>query len=111
MEKITTIAKALSEEKRLRILMALHGQELCSCEISGLLDLTDSTVSTHMAILKRAGLVESRKDGRWVYYRLPKEAGPKVQAALNWVYAALKNTPGIKEDEAKLKGAKACKTN
>ena len=111
MEKVITIAKALSEEKRLRVLMALRGRELCSCNISELLNLTDSTVSTHMAILKRAGLVESRKDGRWVYYRLPVQAAAEAEMALNWVHGSLRTSPAAKEDEKRLMGEKTCPKN
>ncbi len=111
MESIVTIAKALSEEKRLRVLMALRGRELCSCRISELLKLTDSTVSTHMAVLKRAGLVESRKDGRWVYYRLIRHPKPEAEAALNWIHTALQNKGQTKKDEEKLKGKAACKSD
>jgi len=110
-ETIVNIAKAFSEAKRLRILMALRKRELCSCEISELLALTDSTVSTHMGILKRAGLVVSRKDGRWVHYRLPEEPETQIRDVLNWIHSTLKDSPRIKEDEAKLKGAKVCGTN
>ncbi len=111
MEKVITIAKALSEEKRLRVLMALRGRELCSCNISELLNLTDSTVSTHMAILKRAGLVESRKDGRWVYYRLPVQAAAEAEMALNWIHGSLIMSPVVKEDEKRLMGEKTCPKN
>ena len=106
METIVTIAKALSEEHRLRVLMALHGRELCSCNISDLLSLSDSTVSTHMAILKRGRLVESRKDGRWVYYRLPAHSEPEVQIALDWIHKILGNSLKVKENEHK--GVQAC---
>ncbi len=108
METIVTIAKALSEEHRLRVLMALHDRELCSCNISDLLNLSDSTVSTHMAILKRARLVESRKDGRWVYYRLPAHPEPEVQTALDWIHKTLGNSFQVKEDEMNLKGVQTC---
>ncbi len=111
MKSVIEISKALSEENRLRILMALRKRELCSCEISGLLGLTDSTVSTHMAILKRAGLVESRKEGRWVHYRLPKQAKTEIQSALDWVHKTLQNVSRVKEDERKLKGLGLCDRN
>ena len=111
MQIIVTIAKALSEENRLRVLTALRGRELCACEISELLGLTDSTVSTHMAILKRAGLVQSRKSGRWVYYRLPDKPESAVQKALDWIHKTLDGSVRAKEDEAKLKGIKSCKRN
>lgn len=111
MEPILEIARALSEEKRLRILMALQGRELCTCELSRLLDLTDSTVSTHMAILKRAGLVESRKSGRWVYYSIPTDPEPAVKEAIRWITTILKDSRQAREDADKLKGVLRCQSD
>lgn len=60
------ITKALAEENRVRILLALEGRELCVCQIFELLDLAPSTVSKHLSILRQARLVEGRKEGRWM---------------------------------------------
>jgi len=76
MREFMAIAKALADESRTRVLMFLRGGELCVCQIVEMLGLAPSTVSKHMAILHQARLVESRKDGRWTYYRLPKEDAP-----------------------------------
>jgi DNA-binding transcriptional ArsR family regulator len=65
--------KALSDPQRVIALMALNDGELCMCQIVKLLGLASSTVSAHMGILKQAGLVDARKDGRWVYYRMADE--------------------------------------
>ncbi len=73
MELLVDIAKALSDSNRVRALAALQHGELCVCQLIELLKLAPSTVSKHMSILKQAGLVESRKDSRWVYYRLPEQ--------------------------------------
>lgn len=62
--------KALGDESRLRTFNVLRDGELCVCQIVELLGLAPSTVSKHMSILKQAGLVASRKEGRWIYYRL-----------------------------------------
>ncbi len=64
------IFKALADESRLRTFNVLRQGELCVCQITELLELAPSTVSKHMSILRQAGLVESRKEGRWIYYRL-----------------------------------------
>lgn len=60
--------KALTDENRVRILMALRGRELCVCQITGMLDLSPSTTSKHLSILRQARLIESHKKGKWVYY-------------------------------------------
>lgn len=69
MQEAISVLKALADENRLRALLALQQRELCVCQITALLELAPSTVSEHMSILKQAGLVTSRKDGRWIYYR------------------------------------------
>jgi ArsR family transcriptional regulator len=76
--KFLAISKALSDKHRVRALMALRGGELCVCQLIELLSLAPSTVSKHMSILRSAGLVECRKDSRWVYYRLPERGADEL---------------------------------
>ena len=64
------IHKAIGHPARLRILAMLRPAELCVCQIKAVLQLAASTVSAHLAEVKAAGLVEERKAGRWVHYRL-----------------------------------------
>ena len=71
-----TVLKAMGHPVRLRILGMLRSGELCVCQMTALLDLATSTVSAHLADLKRAGLVNETKDGRWVFYRLTDEEPP-----------------------------------
>ena len=73
MRDLMAVIKALADENRVRILMALSPKELCVCQVVELLGLAPSTVSKHMAILKQAGLVDSRKEGRWMFYRRAEE--------------------------------------
>lgn len=70
-------AKALSDPNRVRALMALRRGELCLCQIIELLAIAPSTASKHMSILKSAGLVESRKEEKWIYYRLTENSSLK----------------------------------
>lgn len=98
------ITKALADENRIRALMALRNGELCVCQITELFGLAASTVSKHLSILYQAGLVESRKDGRWIYYRRPGKAAPAaVRRAIEWVDTCLAANPRIVEDAEKLK--------
>lgn len=102
MIEILNITKALADENRVRALMMLAGGELCVCQIIEMLGLAPSTVSKHMSILRNAGLVETRKDGRWIYYRL---AGGNANAAneiLGWLEKHLKNNHKILSDIKKL---------
>ena len=70
MKKTAHIFKALSDETRLRILALLGQGELCVCDLMAILELPQSTVSRHLAYLRHAGLVEDRRQGVWMYYRL-----------------------------------------
>lgn len=103
MREMLDITKALADGNRLRILMALAGGELCVCQIVALLQLAPSTTSKHMAILRQARLVESRKEGRWMYYRLPDREAPKaVKDAVAWVRRHLAESPQIVRDGKEL---------
>ena len=104
MREVLDITKALADGNRLRVLMALGGGELCVCQIVELLQLAPSTTSKHMAILRQARLVESRKEGRWMYYRLPDRDAPQAaKDAVAWVRHNLAESPRIVRDEKELK--------
>ncbi len=104
MEDIINIAKAFSDSNRVRTLLALRNGELCVCRIIELLGLAPSTVSKHMTVLKHAGLVKSRKEEKWIYYRLPDSADrdTKIQRALEWVFGSLSKDEKIIEDSENL---------
>ena len=98
------VFKALADENRLRALCALRGGELCVCQIIALLDLAPSTVSKHLSILRAARLVDSRKNGRWMHYRLSKEfRAPSTGKILALLFADLARTKRIAEDRKRLK--------
>jgi ArsR family transcriptional regulator len=68
------VFKALASEDRLRVLEALRDSERCGCELQVVLNAPQSTVATHLRKLKQAGLVKSRKKGKWSYYRIADTA-------------------------------------
>jgi len=104
MRDFMNITGALADETRVRTLLALRQGELCVCQITELFGFAPSTVSKHLSLLFQAGLVESRKDGRWIYYKLPgKSATPEVREALVWVEKSLGKSPDALEDSKKLK--------
>jgi ArsR family transcriptional regulator len=70
MDDILNIFKALSDETRLRILKLLERGELCVCDLFSALDMIQPKVSFHLGVLKEAGLIRDRKEGRWVHYRI-----------------------------------------
>lgn len=103
-EEFTGITKALSDQHRVRAFMALLRGELCACQIIELLSLAPSTVSKHMSILKNAGLVESRKDSRWVYYRLTESINKQeIHEIIKITISLIQNDHVINEDNKRMK--------
>ena len=101
MERELNIFKALSDKNRLRVMMALaRHKELCACQITEMLGVTGATASRHMGLLLATGMVCSRKDGRWVFYRLTEEG--KVNPLLLWAQKSLGENIDLAQDEITL---------
>lgn len=90
MKEFLHLTKALADENRVRLLLALRRGELCACQLTEFIQLAPSTVSKHLFLLKHAGLLESRKEGRWIYFKLAgKDAPVAVREAIDWVNKSL----------------------
>lgn len=89
MEKYVDLYKALSDKMRLRIMRVLcqANQELCVCEIMDSLNESQYNVSRHLKILKNSGLIQERKQGRWVFYSLSKPANQVQERLLDTIQA------------------------
>ena len=95
--------KALGDESRLRALAALRGGELCVCRLIALLGLAPSTVSKHLSILRAARLVDSRKEGRWMYYRLSQDfRPPSAGRILDLMFKDMESTARFSGDRKRL---------
>ncbi len=104
LDRVLEITKALADESRVRALMALRGRELCVCQIIELLQLAGSTISKHMSILKQAGLVAARKEGRWIYFRLAEDSEQaEVVEAIAYLRQQLRNDERIRADRRRLR--------
>ena len=109
MRSTLKITKALSDIQRLRVLLMLRTGELCVCQVIAVLGLAPSTVSKHLSILSAADLVDSRKEGRWAYYRLPQgEALKAVKPVLKWLEGALADDESVAKDAENLEAALSC---
>jgi ArsR family transcriptional regulator len=82
MQAAIAFAKALADQTRLRVIAALRQRELCVCELCDALEATQSTLSTHLTLLRGAGITRTRKQGKWIYYRLSDEAAPLIETFL-----------------------------
>ena len=104
MRECMAITKALADENRTRIAMFLRGGELCVCQITELFGLAPSTISKHLSILRAARLVDSRKEGRWMYYRLSKAfRTPSTGKMLALLFKEIEKTARISRDRKHLK--------
>src|SRR5947209_4143300 len=74
LDRAVALFHALSDPIRLRTLELLRSGEMCVCDLQGELDLAQSRLSFHLRVLKDAGLVEDRREGRWSYYTIVPDA-------------------------------------
>jgi ArsR family transcriptional regulator len=70
LRELEDVFAALGDATRLKILKIIADEELCSCEVQAALELTQPTTSHHLGILERAGLLSSRRNGKWVFYKI-----------------------------------------
>lgn len=103
MRQLETALKAAGDPTRTRILKLLEGGELCVCQIQAVLRLAPSTTSKHLSTLKTAGLVDDRREGRWVHYALASDAhNPYAPDVLRLVRGALADDAKIADDRRRL---------
>jgi ArsR family transcriptional regulator len=76
------LLKALADPVRLRVIESLGGGERCVCELTAELGLAQSKLSFHLKVMRQAGLLHAREEGRWIYYRLCREALAALQVWL-----------------------------
>jgi DNA-binding transcriptional ArsR family regulator len=93
------VARALGHPARLRTVAMLRSGELCPCQMTEVLRLAGSTVSVHLKELKRAGLIEERKEGRWVFFALASD--PSARRWIETALDAVADDPQL-EDDARL---------
>ncbi len=102
MKKTAQLFKALSDETRLRILALLAEGELCVCDLMATLELPQSTVSRHLAYLRNTELVEDRRQGVWMYYRLAEKGGALRRDLMALLQIHLNKLPQTRQDQSSL---------
>ncbi len=93
-----TVLRALADQTRLRILGLLMAGETCVCDIHASLRVPQPTASRHLAYLRRAGLVDTRREGLWVYYRLASPADALLRSLLDCAVHCLSHLPSTEVD-------------
>jgi ArsR family transcriptional regulator, arsenate/arsenite/antimonite-responsive transcriptional repressor len=107
MRELELVLKAAADPTRTRILKMLEGGGLCVCQVQIVLGLAPSTVSKHLSILKTAGLVEDRRDGKWIEYALVSgERNPYAKQVLAMLCGLLDRDPAIVADRMRLREIK-----
>ena len=94
--------KTLSDSTRLRLLNLLAEGEVCVCDLHGTLGLEQPKVSRHLARLRRAGLVEVERDGKWMHYRLARHGDPLVRNVLEGLRAWMRQHPRLNSERGRL---------
>src|SRR3954464_13519355 len=102
MTGMETLFKALADETRLRILGLLLTGEVCVCDIHESLKIPQSKASRHLAYLRRAGLVDTRRSGLWIHYRLGRLSNPVLAAIVDAVRHALSHLEIVRKDAERL---------
>src|SRR3954462_12602952 len=100
--------KALGDRTRLRILGLLLTGEVCVCHIHESLKIPQPKASRHLAYLRKAGLVETRRDGLWIHYRMTSRADPVLNAITDAVRHALTHLDVVKKDADRLEKRTGC---
>jgi ArsR family transcriptional regulator, arsenate/arsenite/antimonite-responsive transcriptional repressor len=78
-QELVAVARTLGDPTRIRIVAALRNGELCVCELVDALDISQSTLSSHLQICREAGLVTARRESRWIYYSLSTRYAPLIE--------------------------------
>ena len=96
--------RALADRTRLRLLNLIGDQEVCVCFFVEILGTNQPKISRHLAYLRRAGIVEARREGKWMHYRLAKPPDPTAQRFLQEIRAWLQNDAAMTKDRKRLDG-------
>lgn len=105
---LEALFKALADTTRLRILNLLLAGEVCVCDIHDTLGIPQPKASRHLAYLRAAGLVDARKDGQWVHYRLSESQGPVVGVIRDAVVHALGHVDAVRRDAQRFEKRTGC---
>ncbi len=109
---LTKLFRALGDETRVRIVALLVHGELCVCHVEKALDISQPNCSRQLGILKSAAIVDSRRDGSWVYYRIAEQEYESLTNVLGVLSKTFGSERALRADHARLKkncGPNACK--
>ena len=102
MRDVTSIGQAIVDPTRVRIIAALRLGELCVCELVDALEISQSTLSTHLQVLRQTGVVSTRREGRWIYYSLTDQKRGLIEAIFSHIQRQLDVDPRLRRDSERI---------
>jgi ArsR family transcriptional regulator len=102
--ELETFFRALADRTRLRLLNLMGDDEVCVCFFVEIIGPNQPNISRHLAYLRRAGIVEARREGKWIHYRIVEPENPALQTLLRNVRASITNDPKMAKDRKQLNG-------
>ncbi len=108
LDSTVELFKAFADPVRLRLLNLLSDGEVCVCHLHETLELPQSTVSRHLAYLRKRSLVIGRKEGLWVHYRLAKPVGELHRMLISGLGSCAQAVTTLAEDRKRLTGRGCC---
>jgi ArsR family transcriptional regulator len=102
MLELVAIAKALGDPTRVRIVSALRNGELCVCELVDSLDISQSSLSSHLQICRQTGVLTTRKESRWIYYSLSTRYAPLIETIFS-EFPTVRTDEQLRRDARRLK--------
>ncbi len=101
MKESIAFAQALGDETRFRVLHLILEQWMCVCELADVLKLPQSTLSSHLQVIQKAGLLKSEKKGKWMFYRVGKSVRPLLTAVYDHFEISAATNKTLAGDAAK----------
>src|ERR1700730_11520280 len=111
MRDVTSIGQAIVDPTRVRIIAALRLGELCVCELVDALEISQSTLSSHLQVLRQTGLVTTRKEGRWIYYSLTDQKTALIEAIFSHMQPDGDAAPRLRRDSKRIERRLAIREN
>jgi ArsR family transcriptional regulator, arsenate/arsenite/antimonite-responsive transcriptional repressor len=103
MQQLVAATKAFADPTRIRVLAALQAGELCVCELCDALQVPQSTLSTHLQVIRDSGLVQTRKEGKWIYYALDPDKAVLTDSIFTFFGPSLSRDKTLSADKSRLR--------
>ena len=111
MRDLTALGQAIVDPTRVRIIAALRRGELCVCELVDALEISQSTLSGHLQVLRRTGMVTIKKEGRWIYYSLADRKTALIEEIFSHLQPADEDDPQLRRDSERIARRLAIREN